>query len=380
MRLSVFDLSAVSEGTTPRETLRSVMNLVSLSEEWGYHGYWFGEHHLGRGRVGSAPIVLTALAAERTSRLHVGSAVAVLPHYRPLALVEQISTIAELHPGRVHLGIGKGLTHSTDELSERVSKALQLLREPVADLPVLERADHPVLLRELLAVSPSDPEGYDHSVREVLSLLQRPIGMVDGRPLQATPGLAAPVLPWLFASAGRESAVRSARLGLPFVVNNHVIDSPVEDAVVAYRESFVPSQFLAKPYVAVSVHAVAADTEAEAYRLAESYPVWISGVLARGFSDTLSVPGDGSEEAPVDQKRLRSTSGTRIIGTARAVSERVHAFGQSIEADEVLVNTLVHGERNKARSYELLAREWPSTSDHSGSAASTRRDPEVVKY
>ncbi|MFO6451403.1 MULTISPECIES: LLM class flavin-dependent oxidoreductase [unclassified Aeromicrobium] len=359
MKLSVFDLNPVSDGTTGAEALRAVVDLARNAEDWGFHGYWFGEHHLGRGRVGSAPVVLTSLVASRTRTLHVGTAVAVLPHYRPLSLVEQVGTIAELFPGRIHLGLGKGLTHAVEPTPARVTAAIAALADPDREPPELERGDHPTLLRELLVSSPSDAEGYDTSVRQVLSLLRRPIATVDGQPVQASPGLGAPVRPWLFGSSGVPSALRSAALGLPFVVNHHVIDESLTEAVTAYRDAFTPSVHLDRPHVAVSVHAVAADTDRQAQEAARSYRAWISGVLTRGFSDVVHAPDHSIHDDPsARHEKSDGPVGTRIVGTGEEVADRIAEFSTALGADEVLVNTIVHGDKVKARSFELIAEHW----------------------
>ncbi|MFI5428941.1 LLM class flavin-dependent oxidoreductase [Aeromicrobium sp. UC242_57] len=216
--------------------MADVLELVRSAEEWGYHGYWFGEHHLGRGRAGASPVVLTALAAAATQRLHVGTAVAVLPHYRPLALVEQIGTIAELYPDRVHLGLGKGTSHPDGPAPARIAAVSEALADPSSAVPKLEIGDFALLLKELAVSSDSSVDGYERSVRQVLSLLTRPVATIDGHPLQAAPGLGAPVTPWLFGLTSVRSAQHSAAAGLPYVVNQHVSGHSVDEAVAAYRE------------------------------------------------------------------------------------------------------------------------------------------------
>ncbi len=358
MRLSVFEYATIGQGGSPGQSLRDVLDLVRSAEQWGYHGYWFAEHHLGRGRAGAAPVVLSALAAAATTRLDVGTAVSILPHHRPLALVEQISTIAEVHPGRVHLGIGKSLSHPDEPAADRLVSALDELAQPGAAVPELQIGDFPRLVKELLVVGDSTRDGYERSVRQVLSLLTRPIATIDGHPLQAAPGLDAPVTPWLFGLTSVESARHSAALGLPYAVNQHVSGHSLEEAVDVYRSEFRPSAFLDSPYLACSVHALAAATDGEAHRLAADYPRWIAGVLHRGFSDHVGAPADAALEAAADQDRLRDAVGVRIVGEASEVVDRVREVADRVGADEVMVNTIVADSEAKARSYELIAKLW----------------------
>jgi len=358
MRLSVFEYVTITTGSSVGQALREVVDLAQAAEGWGYHGFWFAEHHLGRGRAGAAPVVLTALTAAATSRLDVGTAVAVLPHYRPLALVEQISTVAELHPGRVHLGIGKGASHPQEPSPARVVSAVDDLADPSAVPAELQIGDHQLLLKELALASDSSRRGYERSVAQVLSLLTRPIATIEGHPLQAAPGLAAPVTPWLFGQTSVESARHSAALGLPYAVNQHVSGHSLDEAVNAYRSEFRPSAFLEEPYLACSVHAVAAPTDAEARRLAEDYPRWIAGVLHRGFSDHIGAPADAALEVLADPERLQDAVGVRVVGEAAEVVDRIRELGDQIDADEIMINTVVADAGAKARSYELIAKLW----------------------
>ena len=124
----------VSETATYRETLA----LADAAEAWGLDCVWLGEVHFNGARsVQSAPLMLASFMAARTRRLHVGTAVQVLPLNNPLRIAEEVATIDHLSEGRFEFGIGRsGSARSYDilgvpygESQARFLEALEIIRE-----------------------------------------------------------------------------------------------------------------------------------------------------------------------------------------------------------------------------------------------------------
>ena len=108
--LSVLDLAPVSVGQSGAEAIRASLDLARVADEAGYRRIWFAQHHLSPGVASAQPAVLAALAADRTSRIRVGSGAVLLGSTTPLVGAEQFGTIAAAHPGRVDLGVGRAFT------------------------------------------------------------------------------------------------------------------------------------------------------------------------------------------------------------------------------------------------------------------------------
>jgi hypothetical protein len=53
--LSVLDLVPVSSGSDVAEAVRNTVDLARRTEEFGYHRYWFAEHHLNPGVADRMP-------------------------------------------------------------------------------------------------------------------------------------------------------------------------------------------------------------------------------------------------------------------------------------------------------------------------------------
>ena len=95
--------------------------------------------------------------------------------------------------------------------------------------------------------------------------------------------------PWIFGSTRGQSARVAGALGLPFVASYHITPATALEAIEAYRETFVPSAALSRPYVVVSADIVVADDSATAQRLAAGYGHWVysirTGVGAMPYPD-----------------------------------------------------------------------------------------------
>lgn len=370
--LSAFDLVTIGHASDAGRELRARFELARNLEQAGAHGIWFGEHHLGPGRAGASSLALVALTAAHTTTLQVGAAVAVLPHYRPLALVEGFGTVAAAYPGRVRLGLGRGRDYGTFDVPDRVRQAARgIAHRSDDDLPDLDESDFHALLGELLQVGPSDPDGYEQAVLEVLSLLRRPVATVNGSVLAASPGYGTDVEPWIFGFGGLRSAEFAATHGLPFAVNHHVGAGGHAEAVAVYRELYRPSSAHPEPHVAVSVHALAAATAREAQHLSSTYPAWFSHVLRRGFSVPVPAPGAPVLELADEQQRtLEATMSIRLVGEAAQVVDQIRDVAAHVAADEVLVNTVAHDTTAYLTSFELIADAWRA------SAGSASRPPQ----
>ncbi|MBE1468677.1 LLM class flavin-dependent oxidoreductase [Kibdelosporangium phytohabitans] len=98
------------EGVPAGPLYRQLVEVFAAAEELGYQSGWVAQHHLrtGHGRLPS-PLVLLAAAAERTSRIHLGTAVTVLPLENPIRLAEDVLVLDALSGGRLELGLGSGV-------------------------------------------------------------------------------------------------------------------------------------------------------------------------------------------------------------------------------------------------------------------------------
>src|ERR1700689_3850619 len=107
LSLSVLDQSTIVTGRPPDASIRESVRLAQFCETLGYARYWCAEHHNSDSQAGTAPEILISAIAATTSRIRVGSAGVMLPHYSALKVAEQFRVLEAIAPGRIDLGVGR---------------------------------------------------------------------------------------------------------------------------------------------------------------------------------------------------------------------------------------------------------------------------------
>jgi probable LLM family oxidoreductase len=102
---AAFDDTSRAVGTSER--LRNVVEQIEHADQVGLHVFGIGEHHR-RDFLDSAPVVILAAAAARTSRIRLTSAVAVLSATDPVRLFQEFATLDLLSNGRAEMVVGRG--------------------------------------------------------------------------------------------------------------------------------------------------------------------------------------------------------------------------------------------------------------------------------
>src|SRR5208283_4248700 len=103
--------------------------------------------------------------------------------------------------------------------------------------------------------------------QDVLELQAFLAPVVPGQRIQAVPAAGTEVPLWILGSS-HFGAILAAELGLPYAFASHFAPELLIPALQLYRDRFKPSDQLAHPYAMVGVNIVAAETDAEAKRLA----------------------------------------------------------------------------------------------------------------
>jgi len=89
------------------QVLRNVVEEGVLADQAGIDFIGVGEHHRDDFAVSAPDVVLAAIAA-RTSRIHLGSAVTVLSSDDPIRVFQRFSTIDAISGGRAEIILGRG--------------------------------------------------------------------------------------------------------------------------------------------------------------------------------------------------------------------------------------------------------------------------------
>ena len=81
---------------------------IEIMDRTGYDAVWLAEHHFSSFSVCPSVHMVGTLAAARTQRLRIGTAVSLAPFYHPLRLAEEVALLDVLSGGRVNWGAGRG--------------------------------------------------------------------------------------------------------------------------------------------------------------------------------------------------------------------------------------------------------------------------------
>lgn len=93
----------------------TTLRRLAEGERRGLEAVWLSEHHGFADGYLPQPLVFAAAVAARTSRLRVGTAIALAPFVHEQALAEQAAVVDVLSGGRLELGLGAGW--SADEFA-----------------------------------------------------------------------------------------------------------------------------------------------------------------------------------------------------------------------------------------------------------------------
>ena len=173
------------------QVLRHIVEEAVLADRLGLHFFGVGEHHRVDFAV-SAPEVVLAAIAGRTSQIRLGSAVTVLSTDDPVRVFQRFATLDGLSNGRAEVILGRG----------SFTESFPLFGFELADYDVLfeERLD---LFARLLA---EEPVTWSGKTRPAL------------RDARVYPPTEHGLRTWVGVGGSPDSVIRAARHGLPLML------------------------------------------------------------------------------------------------------------------------------------------------------------------
>jgi luciferase family oxidoreductase group 1 len=323
--LSILDLAIVGEHQSVRESLEATVVLARHAEELGFRRIWYAEHHNMGSIASSATSVLIAHVAANTSTIRLGAGGIMLPNHSPLVIAEQFGTLAELHPDRIDLGLGRA--PGSDQLTQRA-----LRRDPAA----ADRFPHDVLELHGYLAGESRVPGID-----------------------AVPGKGTHV-PLYILGSSLFGASLAAALGLPFAFASHFAPAALEEGVALYRQEFRPSAQLDAPYVIAGVNVVAAANAATAEKhLLYAQRRRVARFVARG-QEVTDDEADALLASPAGRQILQMMEYT-AVGDGGAVQRYLDDFARHSSADELIVTLMSPTLDDRLQAATILAEAFESS-------------------
>lgn len=324
--LSVLDLAPTRSGAPVSEALAETVAVAQEAERSGYRRVWYAEHHNMAAIASSATAVLIAHVAAHTSTIRLGSGGVMLPNHSPLVIAEQFGTLAELHPGRIDLGLGRA--PGTDQVTLRA-----LRRTP-----------------ESAESFPADVIELGHYLGDDL-----PVSGVNAYPGRGTR------VPRFILGSSMFGADLAAKLGLPFAFASHFAPDALHAALAHYTSRFTPSNELAEPHAIAAVNVVAAESEDDAAeQLQRVQRERVRRFLSRGREREFT---DEESHVLVDTaagRQILAMGRYTAAGSPAAVAEQLAAFAADCGAHELITVHAAMSLEQRLASLRLTAEAWAS--------------------
>jgi len=99
---------AAGSAKTQAVLYREMLEEAELAEELGFDSVWIAEHHFAEDGMCPSPLIAASAIAARTSTIRIGTAMLLLPLYRPVQVAEDVAVLDNICGGRLILGVGTG--------------------------------------------------------------------------------------------------------------------------------------------------------------------------------------------------------------------------------------------------------------------------------
>src|SRR6202035_2775721 len=231
-------------------------------------------------------------------------------------------TLASLYPGRIDLGLG---------------------RAPGTDAPTT---------RALRRDSKSTGDDFPRDVLELQSYFEP---ATPNQKIRAVPGAGLRVPIWLLGSS-LFSAQLAAELGLPFAFASHFAPADMMRALQLYRAQFKPSRQLDRAYTMLGLHAIVAETDAQARYLFSSVQQAFTN-LRRGTPGQIPPPIDNIDSywSPQEKASASMTLLCSAVGSPETVERDLLKVIEVTQPEEIITTAHIYDHSARLRSFELLA-------------------------
>ena len=109
MKVGILQFFGWRDRTVPLNSVyETALERFEIMDKTGYDAVWLAEHHFSSFSVCPSVHMMGTMAAARTKRLRIGTAVSLAPFYNPLRLAEEVALLDVLSGGRVNWGVGRG--------------------------------------------------------------------------------------------------------------------------------------------------------------------------------------------------------------------------------------------------------------------------------
>ena len=331
------------QGASQTSAFRDVFELADRAEAWGVDCVWLGEIHFTPARsVISASLQVASAIASRTRRLHVGTAVQVLPLNHPLRIAEEVATLDHISQGRLEFGIGRsGVVRTYDVYGIPYGESQARFREALE------------IIRLAWKGQAFSYEGQFYRVNNAT---------VVPRPYQV------PHPPIRMATTSDETFPAAGRMGLPIFIGLRATEIPdLQVQLAPYRQAWREAGHPGQPSVYLRIPVYVSTTEQGAM---EEPRESLTAFFARQSELARAAVGRAGA-GPADRRRMQAERMANLsyedvlakkvaFGTATGVIDRLRQLREELGLDGIVAELNPGGRiplELETRSLQLLTRE-----------------------
>jgi len=303
MEVGIDSFAAQFGKTTGKEgndalAMAQLLERIEHAEKVGLDVFGIGEHHR-KEFLDSAPAVILAAAAARTSKIRLTSAVTVLSAADPVRVFQSFATLDLISQGRAEMVVGRGSSIEAFPLFGFDLNEYDKLFAEKLDL--------------LLTLRKNEFVTWSGKYRPALNNLP-----VYPRPVQD------PLPIWLGVGGTPESFVRAGRLGLPLMVA--IIGGETRrfrPLVDLYRQAGAQAGY-APEQLQVGLHSLGYVGATTQQAIDEFYP---------GYFETMSKVGKERGWPAMTRERFESQLGPQgalLVGNPEEVAEKIQRHSESL--------------------------------------------------
>ena len=189
------NLERMDDSLDMGEVARHTLEMVQMAEDGGFHIAWAAEHHALEMTIAPDPFQILTWWGANTSKIRLGTAVAVAPYWHPIKLAGEAAFTDLITGGRLEFGIGSGAyqrefdrmypglkqTDGWKYMQEMLPAVLALWQGDYEhkgeywQFPVATSVPKPLQKQVPLWVAARAPITYDFAVKHGLNIMSWPL-------------------------------------------------------------------------------------------------------------------------------------------------------------------------------------------------------------
>jgi alkanesulfonate monooxygenase SsuD/methylene tetrahydromethanopterin reductase-like flavin-dependent oxidoreductase (luciferase family) len=307
------------QGVSQADAFREMWELVDQAEAWGIDCIWLGEIHFDPVRsVVSASLPIASAIATRTKRLHIGTAVTVIPLNHPLKIAEEVATLDHISDGRMQFGIGRsGVVRSYDTYGIAYAESQGRFREGLEIIRLAWKGE---------------PFSYDGQFFHVTNATVTPTPVQRPHP------------PIRMAANSDETFPAVGKMGLPIFIGLRAAEIPdLQEHLASYRTAWREAGHPGDPSVYLRIPVYVSTTEKGAVEEPRESLTYFFERQSRLAASSVGRAGTGpADRRQAQVARMASLTYDDILarkvafGTAEGVIDRLRTLRAELGIDGIV--------------------------------------------